>query len=161
MLFEMVTSEPLLSQAREIFREYQLSLGIDLCFQDFEQELSTLPGKYAPPQGRLYLAYIDGTLAGCIALRSFMEEQCEMKRLYVRPQFRGKNIGRLLANRIIADAKKIGYRQIYLDTLGTMTAAQELYRSLGFREISEYRFNPIDGTQYMGLDLQINNTQCK
>ena len=153
MVFELVTSEPLLSQVREIFREYQLSLGIDLCFQNFEQEIANLPDKYAPPEGRLYLAFIDGALAGCIALRPFQEKQCEMKRLYVRPQFRGQNIGRVLVNKVIDDARQIGYRQMFLDTLHTMTVAKALYHSLGFREISSYCFNPIEGTQYMGLDL--------
>jgi putative acetyltransferase len=153
MILQLVTSEPLVSQAREIFREYQLSLGIDLCFQDFEQELAVLPGKYAPPQGRLYLAFIDEMLAGCIALRPFQEGLCEMKRLYVRPQFRGHNLGLLLATEIIADARKIGYSQMVLDTLDTMTAAQKLYRSLGFKEIEPYCFNPIEGALYMSLDL--------
>jgi putative acetyltransferase len=153
MILQLVTSEPLVSQAREIFREYQLSLGIDLCFQDFEQELADLPSKYAPPQGRLYLAFIDEKLAGCIALRPFQEGLCEMKRLYVRPQFRGQYLGLLLAKEIIAEARKIGYRQMILDTLDTMTAAQKLYRSLGFQEIEPYCFNPIDGAFYMSLDL--------
>jgi putative acetyltransferase len=153
MILQLVTSEPLVSQAREIFREYQLSLGIDLRFQDFEQELAALPGKYAPPQGRLYLAFIDEMLAGCIALRPFQEGLCEMKRLYVRPQFRGQHLGLLLATEIIAEAKKMGYRQMVLDTLDTMTAAQKLYRSLGFQEIEPYCFNPIDGALYMNLDL--------
>ena len=161
MILELVTSKPLLSQVREIFREYQISLGVDLCFQDFEQELSNLPDKYTSPKGRLYLAFIDGTVAGCIALRPLSEEQCEMKRLYVRPRFREKNIGRLLAKQEIADAYQIGYHQIVLDTLVTITAAQELYRSLGFCEISEYCFNPIEGVRYMGLDLQNSNTKCE
>lgn len=152
-ILKLVTAEPLLNQAREIFREYQLSLGIDLCFQDFEQELSALPDKYALPQGRLYLAFIDGMLAGCIALRPFQEGRCEMKRLYVRPQFRGQNIGQLLAIKVIDDARKIGYHQILLDTLNTMTTAQKLYRSLGFREIQPYCFNPIDGTIFMSATL--------
>lgn len=153
MILQLVTSEPLISQAREIFREYQVSLGIDLCFQDFEQELADLPGKYAPPQGRLYLAFIDEKLAGCIALRPFQEGMCEMKRLYVRPEFRGQYLGLLLAKEIIAEAREIGYHQMVLDTLDTMTAAQKLYRSLGFKEIEPYCFNPIDGALYMSLDL--------
>jgi putative acetyltransferase len=153
MILQLVTSEPLVSQAREIFREYQVSLGIDLCFQDFEQELADLPGKYAPPQGRLYLAFIDEKLAGCIALRPFQEGLCEMKRLYVRPEFRGQYLGLLLAKEIIGEAREIGYHQMVLDTLDTMTAAQKLYYSLGFKEIEPYRFNPIDGAIYMSLDL--------
>jgi putative acetyltransferase len=153
MNLQLVTSEPLVSQAQEIFREYQVSLDIDLCFQDFEQELAALPGKYAPPQGRLYFAFVDEMLAGCIALRPFQEGLCEMKRLYVRPQFRGQNLGLLLATEIIAEAKRIGYHQMVLDTLDTMTAAQKIYRSVGFQEIEPYCFNPIDGALYMGLDL--------
>lgn len=153
MILQLVTSEPLISQAREIFREYQVSLGIDLCFQDFEQELADLPGKYAPPQGRLYLAFIDEKLAGCIALRPLQEGLCEMKRLYVRPEFRGQYLGLLLAKEIIAEAREIGYHQMVLDTLDTMTVAQKLYRSLGFKEIEPYCFNPIDGALYMSLDL--------
>lgn len=153
MILQLVTSEPLVSQAQEIFREYQVSLGIDLCFQDFEQELAALPGKYAPPQGRLYLAFIDEKLAGCIALRPYQEEVCEMKRLYVRPQYRGQYLGLLLAREIIDEARKIGYRKMVLDTLDTMTGAQKLYRSLGFQEIEPYCFNPIDGALYMSLNL--------
>ena len=153
MVFELVASEPLLSQARELFREYQLSLGIDLDFQNFEQELANLPDKYSPPQGRLYLAFSDGELAGCIALRPFQGDQCEMKRLYVRPQYRGRAFGSLLAAKIIADAREIGYRQMLLDTLPAMASAQHLYLSLGFREVPPYCFNPVDGTLYMALDL--------
>lgn len=153
MVAELVTEEPLLSQVREIFREYQSSLGIDLCFQNFEEELASLPGEYAPPQGRLYLAYVDGQLAGCIALRPFEENQCEMKRLYIRPQYRGHNLGKQLAEKIIDDARQIGYRQMFLDTLPTMTVAQALYRSLNFCEMQAYRYNPVEGALYMGLNL--------
>ncbi len=153
MLIQSASSEPLLSQVREIFREYQMSLGIDLCFQNFEQELSTLPGKYALPQGRIYLAFMDDALAGCIALRPLQKKQCEMKRLYVRPQFRGFHLGRLLANTVIADAREIGYTEMFLDTLYSMASAQELYRSLGFRPTAAYCFNPLPETLYMKLDL--------
>lgn len=153
MLLENVTSEPQLSQVREIFHEYQQSLGIDLCFQNFEKELADLPGQYAPPQGRLYLAIVSGEVAGCAALRPFPGNQCEIKRLYVRPQFRGKNLGKLLANKVIAEARQIGYRQMLLDTLPTMTAAQELYISLGFRDTAKYCNNPIEGARYMCLEL--------
>jgi len=153
MKIELVTSEPSLSQVRDIFREYQSSIGVDLCFQNFEEELSSLPGKYAPPEGRLYLAFIDGGLAGCIALRPLQENNCEMKRLYVRSQFRGRDLGRSLANKVIEDARQIGYRKMFLDTMSTMKTAQALYSSLGFREISPYCYNPADGVQYLGLDL--------
>ncbi len=150
---EPVTGGPLLCRVRELFREYQVSIQTDLCFQDFEQELATLPGKYAPPRGRLYLAFIDGAVAGCGALRPFEGDRCEMKRLYVRPQFRARALGRMLAGKLIAEASRIGYREMFLDTLPAMGAAQELYRSLGFREVPPYRFNPIEGTRYMSLDL--------
>lgn len=100
------SSENLLNQTKEIFLEYQTSIDTDLCFQNFEEELSSLPGKYSPPNGRLYLAFIDTKLVGCVALRSFKENQCEMKRLYVRPEFRGQNIGRILAEKIIKDAQE-------------------------------------------------------
>lgn len=153
MIIELVTSEPLLSEVCEIFREYQVSLGVDLAFQNFEQELATLPGKYAPPKGRIYLANVNGIVAGCIALRPFEGEQCEMKRLYVRPKFRGQKLSRLLVEKVIDEARQIGYSQILLDTLPTMTAAQRLYCSWGFVPISPYCFNPIKGTKYMKLDL--------
>lgn len=153
MTLILAISEPYLSHAREIFREYQLALGIDLCFQNFEQELSLLPGKYAPPNGRLYLAYVQSELAGSIALRPLDEDRCEMKRLYVRSKFRGHNLGRVLAEKVITEAKQIGYKQILLDTFDTMTAAQNLYHSLNFYEIPAYCLNPMDGVRYMCLDL--------
>ena len=153
MVFEMVDSEPQLSQVRDIFREYQSSLGIDLCFQNFEEELANLPGKYVPPDGRLYLAYVDGAVAGCIALRKLEDNQCEMKRLYVRPQYRCQNLGRALANKVVEDARQIGYRQMVLDTLPFMTSAQKLYRSLGFCETEPYCYNPVQGALYMRLEL--------
>jgi ribosomal protein S18 acetylase RimI-like enzyme len=156
MIIKLATSEFLVEQAREIFREYQVSLGIDLCFQNFEQELASLPGNYASPYGRLYLAFIDDALVGCIALRPFQKKQCEMKRLYVRPQFRAKNIGRILANKVIEEARQIGYHQILLDTLHSMTAAQKLYSLLGFQKYQPYCYNPLEGVQYLSLELQVN-----
>ena len=153
MLIRLATAEPLLSKVRELFLEYQVSLGIDLSFQDFEHELLALPGEYGPPHGRLYVAFIDETLGGCIALRPFQDKQCEMKRLYVRPEFRGHKLGRILANKVIDEARQIGYSQMLLDTLAPMTTAQSLYRSLGFSSIEPYRFNPIKGTVYMKLEL--------
>ena len=153
-MIELATSEPYLSHVREIFREYQNSLEIDLCFQDFEHELAALPGKYAPPEGRIYLAFVDGEAAGCIAMRPLQAGQCEMKRLYVRTRFRGQNLARILANRVIDAAREIGYTEMFLDTLSTMTAAQTLYLSLGFKPTSAYCFNPVPGCVYMKLDLQ-------
>lgn len=151
--FEQVTSLHLLSEAQEIFREYQTSIDTDLCFQKFEEELASLPGKYAPPNGRLYLAFMSETIVGCVALRPLEENQCEMKRLYVRPNFRGQNIGKILAEKIILDAKEIGYKQMFLDSLTTMTAALKLYHSLGFKDAEPYCFNPINGAIFMSLEL--------
>lgn len=139
--------------ARNLFREYQAFLGIDLCFQEFDKELAELPGEYSPPEGRLILGYWASNLAGCVALRKIDDATCEMKRLYVRPAFRGKKIGRTLAEMIIREARSIGYARMRLDTLPSMKEAIALYRSLGFRPIEPYRFNPVEGTLFMELDL--------
>jgi ribosomal protein S18 acetylase RimI-like enzyme len=152
-MIELVTAEPLLSKVRELFREYQSLLGVDLCFQNFDDELLTLPGKYAPPRGRLYLASMDERAVGCIAVRPLAENKCEMKRFYVRPNYRGQNIGRALVSKLIEEARAIGYRQMVLDTVPSQKNAQTLYRSLGFYEIEPYCHNPIEGTLYLALDL--------
>jgi putative acetyltransferase len=139
---------------RELFLEYAQSLGFSLCFQSFDQELASLPGDYAPPEGRLVLATHNGQPAGCVALHALAPEICEMKRLYVCPQFRGKGLGRELAERIIAEARQLGYKKLRLDTVEpVMKTAVAMYRQLGFREIPPYRQNPIEGALYMELEL--------
>jgi len=147
-------SPPQVEQARELFLEYAHSLGFSLCFQNFDQELAGLPGSYASPEGRLLLAEYEGQLAGCIALHRLEEQVCEMKRLYVRPQFRGRGLGGALAERVIAEARSLGYRHMRLDTVEPlMQDAIRLYRRLGFREIPPYCRNPIEGALYMELRL--------
>ena len=149
-----VKSPEQIAQVRELFLEYAQSLGFSLCFQNFDKELAGLPGDYAPPEGRLLLAEFDGQLAGCVALHKFEAKICEMKRLYLRPEFRGKGLGRILAEAIIAEARNIGYEFMRLDTVEpVMKDAVQMYRRLGFREITPYRLNPMPGTLYMELKL--------
>lgn len=144
-----------MEQARQLFVEYAESLGFSLCFQSFDKELAGLPGDYAPPSGRLLLAEHEGKIAGCVALHKLSDGICEMKRLYVRPEFRGHALGRALAERVIEEARVIGYAHMRLDTVvGKMDSAIALYRVLGFREIPPYRENPIPGAIYMELKLQ-------
>ena len=143
----------LVAEARRLFEEYAAELNIDLCFQNFEEELATLPGKYAPPKGRLLLARQEDELTGCVGLRPLDEGISEMKRLYVRPAFRGSGIGKLLATEIITQARKIGYRSMRLDTLASMKPAIALYESLGFRQIPAYRYNPESCAVFMELEL--------
>ena len=142
-----------LDAARELFLEYQAALGMDLEFQDFSAEVASLLGQYAPPRGRLMLARHDEVVAGCIALRPLDGGACEMKRLYVRPAFRGTGLGRILAERVIAEAREMGYESMYLDTLPSMTGAQRLYEKLGFRDVEPYRFNPVAGSRFMARTL--------
>jgi len=152
--FVQAESPAQIAQARELFLEYAKSLGFSLCFQNFDKELARLPGDYAPPSGRLLLAEHDGQLAGCVALHQLEVGICEMKRLYLRPEFRGKGLGRALADRIIAEARQIGYARMRLDTVEpVMKDAVGMYRKLRFREIAPYRENPIAGALYMELLL--------
>lgn len=144
-----------LDEVREMFREYQTTMALDLCFQNFEDELANLPGKYALPEGRLYLALCGGEIAGCVALRKFAGDVCEMKRLYVRDKFRGKKIGQALVEKIISDARGAGYRSMVLDTYrDTMKEAVAMYRKYGFTETAPYYNNPDAGVLFLELDLR-------
>lgn len=135
---------------RQLFEEYAASLSFDLCFQNFQQELDGLPGDYAPPDGRLWLAISDrGEAAGCVALRRLEQNIGEMKRLYVRPEHRGMGLGKRLAQKLLEEAGLIGYQRIRLDTTPEMAGAIRLYESLGFKRIAPYRPNPIEGAIYM------------
>src|SRR5579872_1112941 len=136
-----------------LLREYAASLSFDLSFQDFAQELESLPGPYAPPEGTRLLAYVDDAPAGCVAVRRFDAQVAELKRLYVRPAHRGFGLGRRLGEEALATGRTLGYSRIRLDTTPEMGAAQALYRSLGFREIDAYRRNPVAGTRYYELEL--------
>lgn len=146
-----------LEAVREIFREYAESLGVDLCFQNFEDELAQLPGEYAPPRGQLILAMVDGAVAGCCALRPLdgtdYPNASEMKRLFVRKAFRGFGLGRELAEAILDAARQAGYGCVLLDTLDDMESARALYTDLGFEEIPPYYHNPIAGAHYLKVDI--------
>ena len=152
-----VTAAPWIAPAREILREYAASLAVDLCFQNFEAELASLPGEYAPPGGRLLLAFVADALAGCGALRALADvdhaNACEMKRLYVRPAFRRFGLGRALAEALLDEARGAGYSVMLLDTLDEMESARELYATLGFVETAPYYFNPIAGAHYLKAEL--------
>jgi putative acetyltransferase len=139
--------------ARQLFTEYAENLGVDLCFQGFQEELDGLPGAYAPPDDRLLLAGDGDRAIGCVAIRKLGEGICEMKRLYVKPGNRGQGLGRRLAEAVIAEARAIGYKKMRLDSLTSLTEAAGLYRSLGFIEISAYRFNPLPEAVFMELSL--------
>lgn len=146
-----------LAMVRALFVDYQASLDIDLCFQGFEEELANLPGEYAEPMGSLLLAFVDGAPAGCCAFRPMVNSDhlnaCEMKRLFVRPAFRGFGLGRQLVERCMMQAQIAGYTSMLLDTLNDMESARALYQEVGFEEVAPYYYNPIPGAHYLKADL--------
>lgn len=144
----------MVADAKTLFEEYARSLEIDLNFQDFDKELSDFPGQYSLPSGCLFLAHYKNMAIGCVGLRAYDKGICEMKRLYVCPDFRGMNVGELLCHAVIKAAKDIGYERMRLDTLPSMETAINLYKSMGFKQIAPYRFNPVEGTVYLELKLK-------
>ncbi len=157
MAIDLATSAQDMATAAQLFREYADSLGVDLAFQNFDTELAQLPGDYAAPRGALLLAYVDGALAGCCALRPLdsadIPNAAEMKRLYVRRAFRGFGLGRQLTEAILDAARQAGYACVLLDTLDDMEAARNLYTDLGFESIEPYYHNPIPGAHYLKADI--------
>jgi ribosomal protein S18 acetylase RimI-like enzyme len=155
MKLTQATSNKEVQQARKLFEEYAAWLGINPCFQNVDKELAELPGEYAPPSGRLFLANENDQTAGCVGLRKIGDGIGEMKRLYVRPDFRGQGLGRTLTETILQEAREIGYRRVRLDTLpGKMDQAIAMYRSLGFKNIAPYYDNPVEGVAFMELELE-------
>ena len=153
--FSHIIGQDMIEEIKELFLEYAQTLDIDLSFQDFETELKTLPGKYGKPDGALIIALVDNKVAGCVALRKLSADICEMKRLYVRDNYRGLGLGKKLISMIIEEAKSLSYSHIRLDTLPNMKKAQDLYSSFCFYDIEPYVYNPILGTRYM--ELKLNN----
>ena len=153
MEYLLATSAEHLENTRQLFTEYAASLDFDLCFQNFEGEMAGLPGEYGLPGGCIVLAMSGESPAGCVAMKKLEDGICEMKRLYVKPEFRGQGVGKELATRVIDKARECGYSRMRLDTVPSMKSAIELYRELGFKETSPYTFNPIDGAIYMEIEL--------
>jgi len=146
-----------LATVRELFLEYADTLGFDLDFQNFDRDINELPGVYGPPEGRLFLATCDGEVAGCVGMKKLAEGVSEMKRLWVKPRFRGKKIGRMLVERLLEEARAAGYARMRLDTIETMTEAMVLYKSLGFEKIEAYYDNPVEGATYFEKNLTVGN----
>jgi ribosomal protein S18 acetylase RimI-like enzyme len=142
-----------ISATRELFLEYAQSLGFSLCFQNFDKELKELPGCYAPPDGCIFVAMVDNKYAGCVAIRKFNHDTCEMKRLYIKPEFRKLGIGRQISLTIIDKAKELGYKRMILDTIATMESAVKLYSSLGFKSVDPYYDNPLENVCYFSREL--------
>jgi ribosomal protein S18 acetylase RimI-like enzyme len=153
MIVEEAMKDEEIAVARGLVVEMTDALGINLDFQNLDAEIANFPGEYAPPFGCLLLARDGEDAAGCVALRRLDGKVCEMKRMYVRPKFRGRGVGQLLAVKIVERGRELGYEKMRLDTLPSMIEAAALYRSLGFREIEPYRFNPVEGTLFMELEL--------
>lgn len=153
LVIKQASSEEHFNQVQELFNEYADHLGFDLDFQNFQEELNTLTEIYAPPEGCVLLAFYKERLAGCVGLRKFEDDVCEMKRLYVRPKYRAKNIGKILSKVIINKAKEIGYKYMRLDTLPFMKEAIGLYSNVGFKEIRPYRYNPFENAKFFELKL--------
>ena len=149
-----VTSPEHLTQARTLFEEYAASIGFSLEFQRFDHELAALPGRYAPPRGAIVLAFVGNALAGCLAMRPLEGGRCEMKRMFVRPSFHGRGLGRRLGEAILARARTAGYTAMRLDTVASMQPALKLYASLGFEDIAPYTENPIQGARFLEVDLR-------
>ncbi len=153
LVIEQALTEKQKRQAKKLFIEYSNHLGVDLNFQNFKEELKTFPRHYSPPEGCILMAYYRDKPVGCVALRKFKDDICEMKRLYIRPKFRRKGIGKTLSTAIISKSKEIGYKYMRLDTLPFMKEAITLYLALGFKEISPYRYNPFENAKFFEIEL--------
>lgn len=152
--FVTATTQEDFQLARKLLREYEAHIGVDLCFQGFEEELRSLERVYGPPGGRFLLVHQEGQTAGCVAVRDIGNQICEMKRLFLRPEFRGRGLGRKCAEQIIREAREMGYVAIRLDTLPVMRETIDLYRSMGFCEIPAYMSSPVEGSRCMELGLE-------
>ncbi len=153
LVVDVAQSQDRVEDARNLISEYAASLGVDLCFQNFDEEMATFPSEYSPPSGALFLALHQNDSVGCVALRRISDQICEMKRLYVKAEYRGRGLGKLLIESVIERARKMGYKAIRLDTLPSMKEAISIYTKMGFKPIKAYRPNPVPGTLYLELRL--------